>query len=172
MTQPQRPRPPAVLAELRRYRATGGHGLPDHLTLAGLRPLPGGRNNTVYAWTPAPGQGTKIIKPYKDGERGRGEREWAALVALHAARPGDAPAPLWADLDHPRPAIGMSRLPGVPLPELDTGRYGTALPALAALHRRIHHMPIPGALAKVPRAGSWAHPAAHRRVADRTRRRR
>lgn len=64
----------AVIAELRRHCATGGHSLPEHLTLAGLRPLAGGRNNAVFAWSSAPGQDTEIIKLYKNGERGRGER--------------------------------------------------------------------------------------------------
>lgn len=152
----QQPRQ-AVLAELRRHCTTGGHSLPEHLTLAGLRPLTGGRNNTVYAWKPTPGQDTEIIKLYKDGERDRGEREWTVLVDLHAAHPGDAPAPLWEDLDHPQPAIGMSYLPGIPLPELDADQHGAALKALAALHNRIHDMPIPSALTNTPRVDSWAH---------------
>ncbi|MFF5265418.1 phosphotransferase family protein [Actinomadura viridis] len=148
---------PDILTDLRRHHATGEPGLPERLAQAGLRPVTGGRNNTVYAWDPGPGHPTEIIKLYRTDDRGRGGREWTALTHLHGAHPGDAPEPLWEDLDHVQPAMGMTYLPGTSLPETASDQHPTALKALAAVHGRIQALPIPAALADTPRVDHWAH---------------
>jgi hypothetical protein len=126
-----------------------------------LRPLTGGRNNHVYAWT-GPG-GEICIKLYrKNDERRRIEREWHALntLAQHSTTtftptPLCTPTPLWRD-EHPdQPAIGMSLVPGTPITNLPD--IGPALKALAFATQAMQAVPLAGPLATLNRIDSAQH---------------
>ncbi len=77
-----------------------------------LRPLAGGRNNLVYAWSSP--DGPVCIKLYKVDERRRAHREWHALTLLGEHAVEGVPSPLWIDPEPAQPAIGMTFLPGWP----------------------------------------------------------
>ncbi|MFD8531374.1 hypothetical protein ACFV0L_28530 [Streptosporangium canum] len=77
-------------------------GLFDRLSPAGLRPLTGGFNNTVYAWE-RPGHDTEVIKLYKTDGYGPGQREWIALTQLHGIHPATRPHLAGKILANPRP---------------------------------------------------------------------
>jgi len=92
-----------------------------------LRPLAGGRNNRVYAWSSP--DGPVCIKLYKVDERRRAHREWHALTLLAEHAVEGAPFPLWIDPEPAQPAIGMTFLPGTSIP--DIADKGNALRGMA-----------------------------------------
>lgn len=107
-------------------------GAADLATLTGVQPLPGGLNNTVYAYSD--GGEPICIKVYRVDNRQRAEREWNALQFLAAYQPGFVPQPLWFDPDPEFPAIAMAFVPGKPLHQVQNP--SKALHALAdALHQ-------------------------------------
>ncbi|MEU0465385.1 aminoglycoside phosphotransferase family protein [Amycolatopsis sp. NPDC006131] len=113
----------------------------------GLRPLSGGRNNDVFGW------GEICLKVYRKTDKDRVAREWHGLN--HVAGLGLAPQPLWRD-DHPdHPALGMSFVPGQPIPELANPEL--VLPQVAAVTRAIQALPVSEPLASWPRVDSIVH---------------
>jgi Ser/Thr protein kinase RdoA (MazF antagonist) len=83
-----------------------------------------------------------VLKVFRSSRRREGEREWRVLEALAAAGHHSAPRPLWSDLDHPLPAVAMSRLAGTPLGE---GPWTPPeLAALADLLRGFFALTAPG----------------------------
>ncbi|MBG0818660.1 phosphotransferase [Planomonospora sp. ID82291] len=153
-----RARPPAdLLAHLRAAHTPAGPDL-RLLAEAGLHPLSGGRNNLVYAWHD-PRAGTEIcVKLYKIDERRRFDRESHALAVVAASGVDDVPVLLWQDPAKPYPVIGMTLLPGRPVVDIGPpAAQETALKALAALHARLHEIPLTGLLARLPRIDSTSH---------------
>ncbi len=124
----------------------------------GLWPLAGGRNNEVYSWA---GPETPIcIKLYTLDERRRAQREWHALTLLAQYGADYAPAPLWIDEASEAPAIGMSLLPGRPLPDVED--VTVALKALAEITRAVcRKSPLNPPLATWDRIDSVEHYLAH-----------
>jgi predicted Ser/Thr protein kinase len=131
------PAPTALLADLRRSRTTSAPQRKQILDTSGLRPLSGGRNNEVYAW--AKPEVPICIKVYQLDERRRAPREWHALTLLAQHGADYAPAPLWIDEDSAQPIIGMTLLPGNPLP--DAKDMPRALKALAETTRALQNIP-------------------------------
>lgn len=148
--------PRQLLADVRAARgADSATLLPAILHRWRLRPLTGGRSNTVYAWSD-PLVGATCIKLYdRVDDRRRIEREWAALTLLAAHGVDGAPAPLWIDRAPCATAIGMTALPGTCPLDADDPRPG--LLAMAALTRRIQAVPLTGLLATIERVDSAAH---------------
>lgn len=101
---------------------------------AGITPLTGGRNNTLYRCT-RDGR-TCCVKVYRADGRQRDEREWYALTFLDTHLPGLAPRPLRHEPDDRFPLVAMEYLPGTPLLDqpIDTQR----LAALAARLTQIY----------------------------------
>lgn len=110
-------------------------GRPDLATLAqaGITPLTGGLNNTLYLCE-RDGRAC-CIKLYRTDGRQRDEREWHALTFLATHLPGVAPRPLHHAPDDHVPMVAMEYLPGTPLLALPlTNRH---LGALAAQLRQL-----------------------------------
>lgn len=144
--------PTSLLSDLRAAHADPpAHSLTTVIKTWKLRPLTGGRNNLVYAWT-APDGRQICLKFYKADERRRAEREWHALTLLAAHGINGVPAPLWYDPAPLHPAIGMTLLPGTPFPATATA----ALKALAVLHTRLQEAPSP---ARSPTSNASTPPA-------------
>lgn len=147
------PAPTALLADLRRSRTTSSPGRTQILEAWGLRPLSGGRNNEVYAWS---GPEVPIcIKVYQLDERRRAHREWHALSLLAQHGADYAPTPLWIDDAAEQPIIGMTLLPGDPL--LNAEDMPGALKALAETTRALQNIPLSRPLAEWERIDSAAH---------------
>ncbi|MGH3875260.1 MAG: phosphotransferase family protein [Pseudonocardiaceae bacterium] len=145
--------PTALLAELRHSRAAGQARHQQTLQTWRLRPLTGGRNNEVYSWT---GPETPIcIKIYKLDQRQRAQREWRALTLLAHHGADYAPTPLWIDEASDQPAIGMSLLPGHPLPDVEDTTV--ALKSLAEITRALQEIPLSEPLASWDRIDSVEH---------------
>jgi hypothetical protein len=145
--------PTTLLAQLRHGRTAGQARHQQTLDTWGLRPLTGGRNNEVYSWA---GPQTPIcIKLYKLDERRRAQREWAALTLLAQHCADYAPTRLWIDETSPAPAIGMSLLPGRPLPEAKD--ITMVLTALAETIRTVQEIPLNPPLATWDRLDSLEH---------------
>lgn len=154
-TDRHRSAPADLLTELRAARTNGPDQLAPVLDAWGLRPLTGGRNNDVFAWS---GPDSEIcIKVYrKADQRRRVEREWHALTVLAQHTASDcAPIPLWLDDRADQPALGMSLIPGTPIPDLVdiTG----ALKALAEATRAMQTIPLAEPLASLDRIDSAEH---------------
>jgi hypothetical protein len=118
-----------------------------------LRPLPGGRNNHVYAWDD-PHARPCCVKVYRVDDRRRAEREWAALRLLAEHRFPRVPRPLWVQ-DGRLPVIGMTLLPGTPL--ADTDDPLSALAGLAQLTAQLQQVPLSGLLAELDRIDDLDH---------------
>uniref|UniRef100_UPI003F498D7E aminoglycoside phosphotransferase family protein n=1 Tax=Nonomuraea sp. CA-252377 TaxID=3240003 RepID=UPI003F498D7E len=151
------PAPLPLLSQLRHAHA--GEGLPLDQVLADhrLRPLGGARNNLVYTWDAAPNGQRTVIKLYAGDERRRSEREWHSLTLLREAGIDEAPAPLWRDTSPDYDAIGMTYLPGTPVPDLPGDMVAPALKALAELHSRLQQLPLQGLHRALPRIDHWQH---------------
>jgi hypothetical protein len=134
------PAPTALLADLRRSRTTSAPQCKQILDAWDLRPLSGGRNNEVHSW--AGPDGPLCIKIYQLDERQRAPREWHALTLLAQHSADYAPAPLWIDETSEWPIIGMTLLPGSPLP--DAKDMPRALKALAETTRALQEIPLSG----------------------------
>ncbi|MGH3930351.1 MAG: phosphotransferase family protein [Pseudonocardiaceae bacterium] len=145
--------PAALLAELRRCRANSPTRLEQALVESGLRPMTGGRNNDVYSWIGP--DGPICIKVYKIDERQRIEREWHALNLLARHGSDCSPAPLWIDSASDQPALGMSLVPGLTLPDVDD--IPGALKALAETTRALQDIPMSEPLAGWDRIDSADH---------------
>lgn len=138
--------PHKLLADL---RAARGRQLPLEAVLHEwrLRPLSGGRNNDVFQW------GEVCLKLYRKTDKNRVAREWHGLN--HVAGLGLAPQPLWRD-DHPdQPALGMSFVPGRPIPELTNPEL--VLPWIATATGAMQALPMAEPLASWPRVDSITH---------------
>ncbi|WP_343443710.1 phosphotransferase family protein [Micromonospora schwarzwaldensis] len=146
--------PAALLAELRRVRASAGDR-DAALSALGLRPLTGGMQNDIYLWTSPHDDGEAVIKLYVKTDRHRVEREWAALTLLAPHHLHTVPAPLWRDAKPIEPAIGMTRLHGRPM--IKAADQLAALRALAGTTRRLQAVPLTGLLAELPRVDSGEH---------------
>jgi phosphotransferase family enzyme len=144
--------PVDLLAELRKYPA-GQHINDEVLDALGLRPLSGGRNNVVYRWESP--QGPACIKVYRVDERRRIHREWQALTLLARHAITQVPTPLWIDLSPEQPALAMSLLPGVPVPELDHSE--DALRGVVATMIDLSNLPLSGELADLERIDAAGH---------------
>jgi thiamine kinase-like enzyme len=143
--------PQDVLARLRKHAAdTTGN---VEVLAAGARPLAGGRNNAVYEW--ASPDGPVCVKIYRVDDRRRLEREWLSLTILARHQMPSAPAPLWIDPDPDQPAIGMTLLPGRPLPDIEDRRE--PLQALAAVLRQLAALPLAAELGSMARIDSASH---------------
>lgn len=142
--------PRHLLVVLRRSPTTGV----DPATVTpGLRALSGGRNNSVWAYDE--GGGPICVKLYQVDERRRAEREWHALTLLADHDISWSPTPLWIDHHPHQPAIGMTLLPGTPLPEASDPPH--ALRALAATTRSLQTLPLDGPPAAWERIDSCRH---------------
>lgn len=81
---------------------------------AGAEPIgPSTHEVRTLAVQPVP----TVLKVFRPGHRDQGRCEWLALRRLEDERHRRVPRPLWSDLDHPLPAVAMTRLPGDPLPD-------------------------------------------------------
>ena len=147
--------PAPLLAALREMREQPDVAR-DSLTALGLHALDGARNNLVYRHQPEGEAEPSIIKLYyKTDERRRVERESAALTLLTQHGVARVPRLLWQD-EHPRtPALGMTVMPGIPLPELTNP--ASALPGFVATWQRIHAVAPTGLLAGLPRIDDSSH---------------
>jgi Ser/Thr protein kinase RdoA (MazF antagonist) len=143
--------PHEVLAVLRAH-AAGAAGA-DQLHAIGAQPLSGGRNNVVYQWESP--DGPACIKIYRVDDRHRAEREWLSLAFLSGHQATSAPVPLWADPQPGQPAIGMTFLPGRPLPEASDNNG--PLRALATVQRQYSEFALTGELATLERIDSASH---------------
>jgi Ser/Thr protein kinase RdoA (MazF antagonist) len=150
--------PRGVLARLRAHAIHPGSDA--DLAAVGARPLTGGRNNAVYEW--ASPDGPICVKIYRVDERRRIEREWMSLTLLARHQITTAPAPLWIAPDPAQPAIGMTLLPGRPLPE--TGDSRRALRTLAQVLRQFASLPLNDELSTMTRIDSPDHYA--RRITE------
>ena len=138
---------------LRTRGAEASAGARDEPARRWLRPLPGGRNNHVYAWHD-PHAEPCCVKLYRVDDRRRADREWAALRLLAEHRFPGAPRPLWIEPGR-RPVIGMTLLPGTPLP--DTDDPPSALAGLAKLTAQLQLVPLSGLLAELDRIDDLEH---------------
>jgi len=132
------PAPSALLAELRHSRTASQAQHQQTLDAWELHPLTGGRNNEVYAWTRP--ENPICIKLYKVDDQRRTQREWRALTLLAHHGADYASIPLWIDEASEAPAIGMSLLPGRPLPDIED--ITVALKTLAEITRDLHEIPL------------------------------
>lgn len=84
--------------------------------------------------------GDAVRKTFVSLADGEADREWAGLVALHAAVPDLVPRPIAREEDGGAPVVVMSRLPGVPLG--DRPLSGEQVDALGASLRRVFAAPV------------------------------
>ena len=147
--------PVELLAKMREMREK-----PDtaagQLTALGLHPLGGARNNLVYRYQPEDGAEPSVIKLYyKNDERRRIERELAALIQLAEQDVARVPRLLWQD-EHPQtPALGMTVMPGIPMPDLPDP--ASALPGFVDTWQRIHAVAPTRLLAELKRIDDPSH---------------
>jgi Phosphotransferase enzyme family len=94
---------------------------PDDLFAKAVRELRAGagerrpeRGSHVVRMLDTP-SGDLAVKVFGSNGRGEARREWSALTILERLGHERSPRPIWQDLDHPLPALAMTRVPGVPL---------------------------------------------------------
>uniref|UniRef100_UPI003F49A858 aminoglycoside phosphotransferase family protein n=1 Tax=Nonomuraea sp. CA-252377 TaxID=3240003 RepID=UPI003F49A858 len=147
--------PLPLLSQLRQAHAGVGASLTQVLADHDLRPLGGARNNLVYTWDAS--EQRTVIKLYTGDERRRSEREWHGLTLLQETGIDKAPTPLWLDPSPCHDALGMTYLPGTPVPDLPDDMIAPALKALAGLHSRLQQLPLQGLHRALPRIDHWQH---------------
>ncbi len=142
---------------LRRLLAVDGPERDDRLHRLGLRPLAGGRNNHVFAWSSPQGDDV-CVKAYRVDDRQRAEREWRALSLLAESSVPNVPRPMWWDRHDAQPVVAMTMLPGTCIPDLaGPAEREAALSGLAATLRPIHDAPLEAGFEMLPRVDSAAH---------------
>ncbi len=114
-----------------------------------VRPLTGGRNNRVYAWDSPDGE--VCLKLYRTDKRDRAACEYRALAHLAAHGVTAAPQALWHDPDPDLPAVAMTLVPGVTLPDL--AAPNRALDAAVDVLGQLREIPL-GPFTDLPRIDS------------------
>ena len=141
-----------VVEEVRLCHRRGSAALEAALPDLGLRPLAGGRNNQVFAWSGPDGE--VCLKLYRTDKRDRAACEYRALVHVTACGVAATPEPLWHDPDPELPAVAMTMVGGRPVSGLaePTAALRTAAPLLGQLRE----IPL-GPFAGMPRIDPAAH---------------
>lgn len=142
-----------ILAGLRAARCLEPSAQDQALDALGLRPLTGGRNNHIYAWSSP--DGPACIKLYRLDDKRRQEREWHALSLLASHHVRHVPRPLWLHDSTDSPAMAMTFVTGTPIP--DAAHKEAALSRLIETWQQIHATPVEGSLTGLVRIDSAAH---------------